>query len=104
MRHRTVAYYVGVDADDASILECAKTARIQNGHLICVLIAALPNLPYLKYGSNRFVEAGLPSNWLDVLDLKNAALKSRAIAELVSILVTHAASSPVARPTVCNQY
>ncbi|CUH49105.1 universal stress protein [Ruegeria atlantica] len=78
MQHRTVAYYVGVDADDASILECAETAHIQNDHLNCVLIAALPNLPYLKYGSNRFVEAGLPSNWLDVLHAKNAALKSRA--------------------------
>ncbi|WP_209508035.1 MULTISPECIES: universal stress protein [unclassified Ruegeria] len=78
MQHRTVAYYVGVDADDASILECAETARIQNGHLICVMIAALPNLPYLKYGSNRFVEGGLPSNWLDVLNAQNAALMSRA--------------------------
>ncbi|QFT74927.1 universal stress protein [Ruegeria sp. THAF33] len=78
MQYRTVAYYVGVDVDDASILECAETARIQNDHLNCVLIAALPSLPYLKYGSNKFVEAGLPSNWLDVLHAKNAALKSRA--------------------------
>lgn len=94
MQHRTLAYFVGVDADSASILECAETARIQNHHLNCVLIAALPNLPYLKYGSNRFVEAGLPSNWLDVLHAKNAALKSRAT-EVEALLARQGVSANV---------
>ncbi len=94
MQHRTMAYFVGVETEDASILECAETARIQNGHLICVVIAALPNLPYLKYGSNRFVEAGLPSNWLDVLNEKNAALKSRAT-EVEALLVGQGVSATV---------
>ncbi len=94
MQHRTVAYFVGVETEDASILECAETARIQNRHLICVVIAALPNLPYLKYGSNRFVEAGLPSNWLDVLNEKNAALKSRAT-EVEALLVGQGVSANV---------
>ncbi len=94
MQHRTVAYFVGVDADNASILESAETALIQNDHLNCVLIASLPNLPYLKYGSNRFVEAGLPSNWLDVLQAKNAALKSRAT-EVQALLVGQGVSANV---------
>ncbi len=94
MQHRTVAYFVGVDAEDASILESAETARIQNDHLNCVLIAAIPNLPYLKYGSNRFVEAGLPSNWLDVLHAKNAALKSRAT-EVEALLAGQGVSANV---------
>ncbi|WP_170791649.1 universal stress protein [Ruegeria lacuscaerulensis] len=94
MQHRTVVYYVGVDADDASILECAETARTQNGHLNCVVIAALPKLPYLKYGSNRFVEAGLPSNWLDVLNARNAALKSRAT-EVEALLAARGVSANV---------
>ncbi|MFD0911319.1 universal stress protein [Ruegeria arenilitoris] len=94
MQHKTVAYYVGVDADDASILACAETACNHNIHLNCVLIADLPNLPYLKYGSNRFVEAGLPSNWLDVLNGKNAALKSRAT-EVEALLVGQGVSANV---------
>lgn len=94
MQHRTSAYFLGVHTDDAQILKCAEAARIQNGHLTCVLTAALPNLPYLKYGSNRFVEAGLPSNWLDALKAKNAALKSRAD-EVEALLVRHGVSANV---------
>ncbi|MES0827631.1 universal stress protein [Ruegeria sp. SCP11] len=77
MQRRTSVYFIGADTSDEPIFECAEAARIQNGHLTCHLIAALPNLPYLKYGSKRFVEAGLPSNWLDLLKNKKAELKSR---------------------------
>ena len=94
MLRRTSVYFLGTDTDDAAILERAEAARIQNCHLTCVLIAALPNLPYLKYGSNRFVEAGLPSNWLDVLEAKNAALKSRA-AEVEALLMRQGLSANV---------
>ncbi len=94
MRHRTAAYFVDVDTDDAQILECAKAARIQNGHLKCVLIAALPNLPYLKYKSNRFVEEGLPSNWLDAMKAKGAALNIRAT-EVETLLERQGVSAEV---------
>ncbi|WP_171237307.1 universal stress protein [Ruegeria sp. HKCCA5763] len=94
MQHRTSTYYLGVNTDDERILECAEAARIQNGHLTCILVAALPNLPYLKYGSNRFVEAGLPSNWLDLLKAKNVALKSRA-AEVEALLERQGVSAKV---------
>ncbi|MCA0927934.1 universal stress protein [Ruegeria profundi] len=94
MQHGTSTYFLGVDTDDAQILKCAESARIKNSHLICVLTTALPNLPYLKYESNRFVKAGLPSNWLDSLKEKDAALKSRA-AKIEALLVRHGASANV---------
>ncbi len=85
MQRIVSAYCFGIGTADASILDCAEAALTRNGHLTCILVAALPNLPYLKYGTNRFVEAGMPSNWLDVLKDKNSALKSRA-AEVEALL------------------
>ena len=89
-----MAYYVELVLTTRRFWNALKTARNQNSHLNCVLLADLPNLPYLKYGSNRFVEAGLPSNWLDVLYGKNAALKSRAT-EVEALLVGQGVSANV---------
>ncbi len=94
MQRRTSTYFIGADTSDVSILECADAAQRQRGHLTCLLIAALPNLPYLKYGSSKFVEAGLPANWLDQLEEKKATLKSRA-REVEALLARSGASASV---------
>ncbi|WP_170569171.1 universal stress protein [Ruegeria atlantica] len=94
MKRRSSNYFIGADTSDKSILDCAEAAQSHEGHLNCILLASLPNLPYFKYGTSKFFDAGLPANWLDQLEEKRAELESRAT-EVEALLASKAVSANV---------